>query len=69
MFFLKEIIYFFSKYALNWSNLIVKTFTMLQMTFISNKCCSFKSLKGHVTLKSQVMAAENAALITWIYYK
>ncbi len=73
------------KLSLNWSNVTVKTFIMLQNNNISNKCCTFelsihqrilekyhgfhKDIKQHncflkvqVTLKTDVMAAENSAL-------
>ncbi len=37
---LLKLILLFSKDALNWSNLMIKTFMMLQNIYISDKCCS-----------------------------
>ncbi len=40
--FFKEIILLFSKGALYWLKVTVKTFVMLQKISISNKCCTFE---------------------------
>ncbi len=37
---LSKLILLFSKDALNWSKVMIKTFIMLQIIYISDKCCS-----------------------------
>jgi len=44
-FFLKKLIILFSKKALKWSNLTVKTFTMLQKTYIKAVLLNFVFIK------------------------
>ncbi len=54
-FFLKKLIFSFSKHALNWLKVTVKTFIINKIS-LSNKCCSFelsihqKILKQNVSL-------------------